>query len=224
MKKVRKITEKLSKELKLLKNTRQSVDDFCLSFLKNFSLHSCFMHNHLNNKKELQSSFEVAYHQYVVFLVSCWETFFRDLFVYVNTNNQEINHDLLNRMQGNIEKINMEDDITLAEILSKSFNFQNIDDIEKAYDGLWEGGFLNYICHTDIGYCGISGKISNGFTLTDLFYDWKNIIEVTFETRHRIVHDANFRPQIDIDLIQKSEPIFLLIPQIATHFIAKKFK
>ena len=220
MKKIRKITDKLREELMLLRCTRKSIDDFSMSFLTNFSQNSRLMHAQIKKNNNL---FEVAYRQYYVFLISCWETFFRDLFVYIHTDNQERTDDLFIRMQGNIEKINVGDDITLAEILSKSFNFQNLDDLEKAYNGLWESDFLNYICNTSVGYCGFSGKISNGFKLYDLFSDWQDIIEETFSIRHRIVHDANFRPKIDINLIQKSEAIFLLIPQIATHFIAQKF-
>lgn len=33
--------------------------------------------------------------------------------------------------------ININTEINLSELLSKSFNFQNLNDLEEAYNGMW---------------------------------------------------------------------------------------
>lgn len=38
-----------------------------------------------------------------------------------------------------------------------------------------------------------------------------------------MVHDANFRPKVNIELISKVEALFLIIPQFATHIISERF-
>lgn len=221
MRKIRKKTDKLIDELIALRDSRKSIDDFLCSHKINFYENCRLMHSFVINGSS-REFLVIAYRQYYVFLVSCWETFFRDVFVYVHTQDEGLTEGLLKKMKPDIETFN-NDDISLPELLSKSFNFQNIDDLEDAYYDIWGTNFFKYICSTDIGPCGINGKISGGFVMDNLFTNWHEDIIKVFSIRHKVVHDANFRPEIDIQFIQKAEAIFLLIPQIATQLIAKKF-
>ncbi|EKY6607955.1 hypothetical protein QFL84_004544, partial [Escherichia coli] len=108
-------------------------------------------------------------------------------------------------------------------LLSKSFNFQNLNDLEEAYNGMWGESFLNYICTTNISPCGLSGQISQDLSIENIFPDWRALIEEAFYIRHKVVHDANFRPKVNIELISKVEALFLIIPQFATHIISERF-
>ncbi len=180
------------------------------------------MHSFVTSGSDSKELLKIAYRQYYVFLVSCWETFFRDVFVYVHTQDERLTESLLEKMKPAIDTFN-DDDISLPELLSKSFNFQNINDLEEAYDEVWGKNFLKHICSTDIGPCGVNGKVSDGFVVDNLFDDWHDDIFKTFSIRHKVVHDANFRPEVDIQFIQKAEAVFLLIPQIATQRIAERF-
>ena len=180
------------------------------------------MHSFVTSGSDNKELLAIVYRQYYVFLVSCWETFFRDVFVYVHTQDERLTESLLEKMKPAIDTFN-DDDIALPELLSKSFNFQNINDLEEAYDEVWGTNFLKHICSMDIGPCGVNGKVSGEFVVDNLFDDWHNDIIKTFSIRHKVVHDANFRPEVDIQFIQKAEAIFLLIPQIATQFIAERF-
>lgn len=222
MRKIRKKTDKLVDELIALRNSRKSIDDFFSSHQINFYENCRLMHSFISkdvNKKDL---IEIAYRQYYVFLVSSWETFFRDVFVYVHTMDENLTNRLLKNMKPAVGTFD-ESDIALSELLSKSFNFQNIKDLEEAYDGLWGDSFLQSICSTDAGPCGVNGKIAGEFFVKKLFDNWHEVVNKTFSIRHKVVHDANYRPEVDIQFIQKAEAIFLLIPQVATHFIAEKF-
>ncbi len=190
LKKVRKKTDKLIDELLSLRESRKSIDDFNFSFLTNFSENSRLMHSTINQNDKDSGLFNIAYRQYFVFLVSCWETFFRDLFVFVYTR-VPYSIKLL------LEKMKITDDahdlstISLAELLSKSFNFQNLSDLEVAYNSLWKSNFMESICNTETGICGVDGKVSEGFSTGLLFPDWHSLIHEAFGIRHKVVHDAN---------------------------------
>ncbi|WP_316443554.1 hypothetical protein, partial [Escherichia coli] len=82
---------------------------------------------------------------------------------------------------------------------------------------------LNYICTSNISPCGLSGQISQGLSIENIFPDWRALIEEAFYIRHKVVHDANFRPKVNIELISKVEALFLIIPQFATHIISERF-
>ena len=220
MRKVRKQTKKIEGELLSLRDSRKSIDEFNFTFLTNFSDNSRLMHTFVGeDKNEL---FDVAFRQYLVFLVSCWETFFRDLFVYVNTRDSDSIGKLIDEMKVNEDILDLSK-ITLPELLSKSFNFQNINDLESAYNSLWGANFLESVCETTTKTCGINGKVAHGFSVNSLFANWHSTITKVFNIRHKVVHDASYRPEIDIPFMQQAEALFLLIPQLATYFMAEKF-
>tara|TARA_R110002167_G_scaffold365962_1_gene592230 strand:- start:1464 stop:2228 length:765 start_codon:yes stop_codon:yes gene_type:complete len=222
LRRVRKKTDKVVDELIALRDSRKSIDDFFFSHQLNFYESCSLMHSFITSDCEKRKLLEIAYRQYYVCLVSCWETFFRDVFVYVHSKDESLTSRLMESMKPAIDTFE-DDEIDLPELLSKSFNFQNINDLEEAYDKVWGTSFLKYICSTDIGPCGINGKVAGGLVMDKLIDDWYDVILKTFSIRHKVVHDANFRPEVDFEFIQKSETVFLLIPQIATHFIAEKF-
>ncbi|PKG36994.1 hypothetical protein CXF74_21215 [Psychromonas sp. Urea-02u-13] len=109
-------------------------------------------------------------------------------------------------------------------MLSKSFNFQNVNDIECAFNQLFDGGFLETICNTSISPCGFNGKVFQSLCITNISPSWNNILNEAFSIRHKVVHDANFRPENNMELAQQAESVFLLIPQITTCILAKRYK
>ena len=221
MRKIRKKKPHIIEELTLLRETRKPFEGFTLAFLKNISEHCNLMHSLLSNEPDKKDLFKIAYRQYFVFLVSCWETYFRDVFVYVHSRDNKLTNSLLEKMAVNASSYDSSD-ITLPELLSKSFNFQNLNDLEEAYNGLWGDNFLQKVCSLDFAPCGFNGKIATKMITNNLIPDWRIILEDAFKIRHRVVHDANFRPQIDINLVRKAEAIFLLIPQLSSIMITTK--
>tara|TARA_R110002072_G_scaffold54240_3_gene142427 strand:+ start:311 stop:1111 length:801 start_codon:yes stop_codon:yes gene_type:complete len=222
LRRIRKKTSKLVDELIALRDSRKSIDDFCFSYFVNFYDSCHLMHSFVKSGGMNKELLAIAYRQYYVFLVSCWETFFRDIFVYVHTQDESLTDRLLVKLKPAIDAFN-DDDISLPELLSKSFNFQNINDLDEAFSELWGANFLKYVCTTNVGACGLNGKISDDFFVNNLFCDWHEDIVKTFTIRHKVVHDANFRPEVDFSFIQRAEALFLVIPQIATQVIAERF-
>lgn len=222
MKKIRKINGRITEELLSLRESRRTIGDFSTSFLLNFEENCRLMHSLISNEEKNIRIFKTAYRQYFVFLISCWETYFRDVFVFVHSVDEDRTATLLSKMKTEAS-IDLNTEINLSELLSKSFNFQNLNDLEEAYNGMWGANFLDYICTTIISPCGVSGRIAQNLSIEGLFTDWRTIIEEAFSIRHKVVHDANFRPEVNIELVQKAEALFLIVPQFATHMISEKF-
>lgn len=124
MRRIRKITDKLIDELIALRDSRKSIDDFFFSHQVNFYENCRLMHSFLKSGGENKELLAIAYRQYYIFLVSAWETFFRDVFVYIHTQDEMIAESLLGKMKPAIDTFD-DENITLPELLSKSFNFQN---------------------------------------------------------------------------------------------------
>lgn len=223
MKPIRKPTEKLLSELRLLRDSRKSIDDYNYNFLANFYDCCKFMHLQIGNPIGMPM-LNVAYRQYYVFLISCWETFFRDVFVLVHTKEKDLLNQLVAKLKNYEESLHLKpDDITTSELVSKCFNFQNLDDLNNAFSTLIGSDFLDYVCKQVIPSCAIKGKHTTHFSIEHLFANWRELLTYGFKVRHNVVHDANYRPEFDAQMIQKVEALFLLIPQVATYFIAIRF-
>lgn len=222
MRKIKKITEKLHDELNRLRESRKSIDDFFYSFLNNYYENCKLIHHFKENAGKNNEFLKIAYRQYFVFLVSSWETFYRDIFVYIHTIDETLISKLLDRINQGTEDLDLRD-IPLSELLSKNFNFQNLEELEIAFNDLWDGNFLEFICSSDISPCAVNGKVYGGMIIKNLFSDWQSYLKKAFSIRHNVVHDANFRPEFDLDYMKKIETLFLLIPQYVTHFVSLRY-
>lgn len=218
--KPRKVTSRLKDELIQLKDSRGTIDDLYLNYLNNFSENAKLIHFSLKGSTLIRS---VARRQYLVFLISSIETFFRDLFIYVHSVDDELMNKLLRKFK-NLDNYYSLEELSLIEVLSKSFNFQNINDLEIAFDQLWGISFLETICNSSINPCGFNGKVFQTLCISAMFPDWKSIFNEVFAIRHKVVHDANFRPNDITELVQKAEALFLLIPQLTIFLIVEEYK
>lgn len=126
LKKIRKINKKIIDELLSLRESRGAIEDFSMSFLLNFAENCRLMHSLISTKDKKIDIYKTAYRQYFVFLISCWETYFRDVFVFVHSVDESRITTLLSKMRTETS-ININTEINLSELLSKSFNFQNLN-------------------------------------------------------------------------------------------------
>ncbi len=225
MKRIKNLKEKLILELQSLKSSRKNIDEYNTNFMANFYESSKLMHYILNSTKK-EFPFEIAYRQYFVFLVSGWETYFRDIFILCYTLDENSMNNLLNQfdIDDKIENRLLSSNLTIVDLISKQFNFQNLESTNNAFSILIEEvDFLEYISKIVIPRCYVSNKKTLNFSIYDLFKDYQEVLKTAFETRHKVIHDSNYRPVVDISLIAKIEALFLLIPQVVTLIIAQKF-
>lgn len=226
--KKKKLTTQLLNQLQELRKTRRLVDadlvaGHYINFLSSFMKHASLMHYLLENKPPGEIR-RVAISQYLVFLVSCWESFFRDAFVFVIGRDSTACQVIVNEL--NIDGYeNMLGSLTLPEYLSKSFNFQNLEDIENAFQSIFNGSMINTLGQYVIPVVGIKSKLAKGLCLDNNLKNWKELIGQSFAERHKIIHDANYINGVSYDnsFIQKAEAAFLLLPQILSVWISEEY-
>ena len=129
---------------------------------------------------------------YVVSLVTCWETFFRDVFIFVLKRNPRIADELA--QNAHVRKVlgrapaSQPDQ---AEYVASLFNFQNLDSLLEAFGPvLGEHGNLDIPTSEEVS---VSSKRHGWaiFSLPTLFPGWKEDLDFILQERHRIIHDAN---------------------------------
>ena len=218
----KKINSKMLQELSTLRESRNFIKILNYNFLMNFYENCRIIHYFPAQGIESKDFVRIAYRHYLVSLVSCWETFFRDMFVCTHELDEEFIDKIIKNF--NLNRTDIEHaDFKLSETLSTCFNFQNIKEIESAYRIMWGSDFFNFLCTEKTNVIGMCGKFTRDFSVCGLFHDWREVIDKTFKERHRIVHDANYRPVLNVKYIQHAEALFLLIPQLVAYFVIKRF-
>lgn len=233
--KIRRLNDNKVNELYKLRDTRRSIYKFQINFIANFNkryvVANSILADYRNNFKS-KSILEISTANYVSSIVTCWETFFRDLFVFVcDTDNTLKEKCILECQNKGYLDIIKQKNLTVSEYMSKQFNFQNFNDLLKSLNFL-NGDNLNsideYLKLFLKNECIFASKTYILYWLQQIKKDSNfkndidNIIKTTLEVRHNIIHDANYQFKIDDDFMTKMEHCFFTIPQcIAMHFAIK---
>lgn len=232
---MKKLKPKLYEEILAHRDCRKSIFEANINFINNVGQRYELMKSILllNKKKELRKEItEIAAGQYIISLISCWETFFRDIILFVTDSDKETNkkvEEFLIAKKIDITKQKLKG-ISIGEYFCKQFNFQNINDTCKA---------INFILDTN--YNDITDILSSNFFENAIFMspniivDWiqekeniaknaKVILVKTFNERHSITHDANYRFEVDSEFMKKCEDLFIVLPQVFSLLIAQRYK
>lgn len=219
-------TPELAKQLGELQKNRNKIDEYLVNFLINFSQYARLMHKMLK-EKENKDLIKVSTCQYLSSLVTCWETFFRDITVYITSIDSHVKDEILLKLKlKNSEIEDIEADIKIHEYLSKCFNFQNLTDVRSALFPLFNADLFSVVTSYRFLNPSTSGSQENLFCIELMYPDYSNVLDKVFELRHQIVHDANAVKGITFDgeFIQKFEYIFLFIPQVLSMLLCNKYK
>lgn len=235
MKIKRNLKGKLINELFELRDSRNEIESFTNNFLINFSYRHYFMSSLLEDYKdkklENKTVLEVASSYYLSSLVTCWETYFRDVFVLVcdiDNKIQEKIKSILDEKQISLEEIKKQN-ISISEFMSKQYNFQDLKQITNALNFLFDMDFNNI---ADYVYTEFE-KVHLFRNINFLIYWYKdketfkkNVNETLneiFRIRHRVTHDANYRFKIDSEFMTKADDCILMIPQYISGLICEKY-
>jgi hypothetical protein len=141
---MKKITSKLINELTDIKMSRGEMRDFATGFLFNvFRRMDCidfFRKQYSISYSKEESLLSTANSQYVVSLVSCWETMIRDAIVFLvhkDTNIAENAKQFVESKGVDTAKLEKQG-ITIGEFISKQYNFQNLEDTCRAFNFLFQ--------------------------------------------------------------------------------------
>jgi hypothetical protein len=227
-----KITKKIL-EIKDYRKTRNpdNNDDFMLNIsmnlLNNLGDRNNFIHKELDNykanKKKLDKHLRIITGLYICSLITCWETFFRDLFIFLCDTDKEINAKLEIMHKGEIPL-----DLTLGEFIARKYNFQNLIQTREAFDDIFQRKTIKLSDY-------FTTEIFQGILHKDysLIFKWihegtfkknvDNALEKGFEIRHKVTHDANYLIDFDSKLLSEIECVFQIIPQFFVSSFAAKY-
>lgn len=236
MKIKKKLKEKLIKELLELRNSRNKIENFTNNFVLNFAYRHSFISKLLEGYKSKslndKITLEVASSYYLSSLVTCWETYFRDIFVFVCDIDVKIQDKIkliLEEKNILLDKIE-EQNISIGEFMSKQYNFQDLSQLTEALNYIFDEEFDNI---SDYVYLAMNREdyFSNINFLMYWYYKdkenfGKNIdetIQKIFEIRHKVTHDANYRFKINSEFMTKVDDCMFLIPQFISQLICEKY-
>lgn len=227
-----KITKKLE-EIKEYRESRMvSLDNefmitITTNLLKNISVRSNFIHSLLNTYKEkkwnIDENLKFATGAYICSLVTCWETFFRDLFIFISNNDTTI----CQRLSSNLsETIPL--GLTTGEYYTRKYNFQNLNNTREAFDYIFQKETQSIVDYfkNDI----FKDAISSNFLIIfkwiheEIFQEKvNNVLQTAFTIRHKVTHDANYVITYDSILLTEIECVFQIVPQYFASAIAAKY-
>ncbi|MGG3124025.1 hypothetical protein ABEP18_25910 [Priestia megaterium] len=228
----RKIKPNLLNELVDLKHNRTDFNDFSLNFISNLSQRYNLM-RHVLKSKELRKDeqmISIAVGQYISSIVTCWETYFRDTFVYVVEQDSHVEskiNDLIIQ-KGLSTKELKSAQLNLSDYGSKQYNFQDLSDTCNALNFLLDDNKNRITDFIDDSLSDITFKSPN-FVLywlqekKDISQELYSVLEEGFEIRHKIVHDANYTYKVDSNFINTFEDCMVIFPQLLSISLAKKF-
>lgn len=227
-----KVTSKLF-EIKEYRETRNENFDndfmvtITINLLTNLSDRNNFIHYQLDQykseKKELDKNLRVATGLYVCSLISCWETFFRDLFIFIANHDDSINQRLTTKHNSEIPL-----DLTIGEFFARKYNFQNLTQTREAFDYILQRETVELSEY-------FSNDVFNGLLFVEyaMIFKWiyernlKTKIDETlhraFKIRHKVTHDANYLIDFDPVLLSEIECVFQMIPQFFISYFAIKY-
>lgn len=230
-----KLKPKVVNEIIELRDSREDVLNFMTNFLENVGLRYNFIHDLLKDYKAKEQksnqNIKIASGLYLSSLVTCWETFLKDVVVFlveVDENAKENVKKFLIEKQITEEEL-QKHGISLGEFITKQFNFQNLSDATEAFNFLFNDNKANI---TEYIYTTMSGDIifsSPNFILywmqqkEDVSANLEEILLKVFSIRHKVVHDANFIFDIDAEFMTKAEDCFILFPQFISIWLSERY-
>jgi len=217
----KKVTKKLENQLSELEANRNEIEDFLNNFLLNYSSFASAMHSQISTTSKKEDLKFFAF-QYLSSIISCWETFFRDVFVFLTSIDSNLKKEIIKALKVDESKLV---NVDFGGYLASCFNFQNFDDISIAFQPVFNVDIFEFTANDEFVSFMPKQKKECLFSLIHVFPDYRIILGQGMEHRHKMIHDANFmkKATFDIEFIQKTETVFLLFPQILTRLLSDKY-
>lgn len=227
---MKKVTPKILRELKEQNNSRGEMREIVTKFLLNASHRMVVMDfikkHHMIDKAENEILLRIAAGQYISSVVSCWETIFRDAFVFIAQTNAEIKCRVDQRIQtGSSKPIIHEldrENISLSEFISENYNFQNLKSTCEAFNFLVNENRVSIFSFgkevLDSNDIYVSNR-AKSFSQPSL----NEVITAAFEIRHKVTHDANFMMEYNSKQMDKMEEGLIIFPQLLTTWLSLRF-
>ena len=139
----KKLNESFLKQINDLKASRNGVDRCYTNFILNMGRNVSFTENMLKEDVSLYDEQIVIEHS-VIAMVSCWETFFRDVFIYIINEDKNARESLINKLDEDKKEV-LNNLGIFEDYFSKLYNFQNVEHIRTAFNKLLNIEIFNEI-------------------------------------------------------------------------------
>ncbi|SRR6266404_513207 len=209
-----------------LKANRGEVWSFLINFLGNFGRSAILMHKVIATLHTDKLVCQEAMRGYIIAMTSCLETFYRDLYIYVLSQDEASLRRVLPdfRDKATLAEIHslLSDGLTFSEIVTSKATFQSISEIDNFMSKLFHpAGYLDTLRDYE-HICLIPSRDSRvaHFKLDD---KWCPNLANIFTTRHALVHDANKSFLLSGNEMAKLETTALMVPQLTAELVSKKF-
>ncbi len=209
-----------------LKTSRIKPSKYLENFFFSFFRATRLMHECIKSMSSNQNLVEEAKRNYIISLVSCLETFYRDLLIHILDKDKVKLENVMLKIKEkktllDIYKM-LQEEIGFHEYVASHFKFQSIEEIEDVFSALFlPGGYLKAIGDHQ-HHCYILSKSPYPVVLT-LSKEWRKNFAFLFEVRHRLVHDANSPCNIPPSKMAELETLTLMICQFTSFFIDQQY-
>lgn len=236
---LKRVNDKFINEAKELSYSRGNVKDFLNNFLLNVCSRARYVRFILNSYKDKnldeKEVLETATSLYICSLITCWETFFRDLIVFICNNDPSVKEELINLINGDdkLKSKILQSNLEIEEYLSKIYNLQNLDSLCRALSFILKidsehiADFIEMSLKNEaLSFHGLNYFIYFISKLKkdeNIKYELREFLDNCFDVRHKVTHDANYKFKIDANFISKLEDCFIAIPQLISVFVCRKY-
>ena len=212
---MKKLKPKLIDELNELKQSRGELYKFTTNFTLNLSLRMNSIQYILNEykiKKIVDDTFKVSVGQYISSLITCWETIFRDIVVFLVETDKLVYSRVCDyiKKKGSSEEEIVNKQITLGEYISKQYNFQNLKETNDVFNLLLNSSKETIFQQFDAKVESVIFTSPNYLMYlmqegNNIASELEEIISKAFTIRHKVIHDANYRYEFDSRNVAKIE-------------------
>lgn len=225
--------EKKVKELKEYRLTRGGDLDTNFfntlnsNLLNNLSKRNNRIHQRLKSYKASSKPFDEDLRadvgHYICDLVTCWESFFRDIFIFLCDHDPQIKTVFGTKHHG--EDLQ---GLTIGEYAAIRYNFQNLEVTRQAFDMAFGKTTTKFTQHLherlffDIVFTTPS-RVMQWVTNTAYHGIVDQTLTQAFEIRHKLTHDANYSLKFDKELLADIEEVFQILPQVFMQDIASRY-
>lgn len=209
--------KKIRKHIK----TRKSPNDLETNHIAATSPYCRFMHKMIDFDLD-HNDRTIVYFNHITALVTCLETFFRDLFILIVENNHQIRKEILNDNKYEDETVDYLEAIEL--IIDKNCRLQDFSGVSSSFKKMLKIDFVEF-AQSIISPCAYKGAFHDKLSILNIHSDWIMILSRLYEERHNVIHDANYvkYKNIDMDFLFKAESVAIILPQFLLLGVVNKF-
>ncbi len=180
------------------------------------------MHRDLAQAGAARSELPESMRQYLIAMATVLETYFRDLCVHVLSTDASA----LARVEATSQfrryrraaAAIASGAVPIAEIAVGELKFQNIQELEESVSVVI--GQPSYIAALSsfVFHCGVPARRAHNVAFC-LDASWSSDLQMLFEQRHALVHDANFKFRLTTKEMQRIESTAVLVPQLTSAMV-----